>query len=179
MSAVDDQTGQRTRWRNRRHRMRLECRECDVICERVVYPWHCLKSNCEYVYAYEDDDTVYFGCLGKVFAAEFDLAVFSEGLEVAEQNRQDAGARGSTTKGRLARRGQRRRRVKTTDPYGAVRLAHAPRPQCFVKIEQAYDPSTIGSQCCNPTFFHEKSGTGDDSIRLTAPPPGERDVPLG
>ena len=55
----------------------LECRECEVICERVVSPQHCLDSGCSSVYVYEDDDTKMFGCLHKVFAAELDLAAFA------------------------------------------------------------------------------------------------------
>ena len=65
-------------WRRRLQRTRLECRECEVICERVVSPQHCLDSGCSAVYVYEDDDTKMFGCLHKVFAPELDLSVFEQ-----------------------------------------------------------------------------------------------------
>jgi hypothetical protein len=153
--------------------MRLECRECDVICQRVVYPWHCLRSNCEYVYSYEDGDTMYFGCLGKVFSAEFDMAVFAERREQVEPGQDSDEAGPPAKKATLARRGRRRRSLKSNDPFGAVRLTRPPRPQCHVRIEQAYDTSPAGSTCCNPTFFHQEFGSGGDSMKFTAPPPGD------
>jgi len=53
---------------------RVECRCCPVICERVVYPVHCLRSSCPYVYAFQEEGQLYFGCVEKVFVAELDLA---------------------------------------------------------------------------------------------------------
>lgn len=52
---------------------RLECRECSVVCERVVYPVKCLRSACRAVYAFRENGTTYFGCLEKVFSLEMDL----------------------------------------------------------------------------------------------------------
>lgn len=52
----------------------VECRACEVVCERVVYPSHCLRSSCGAVYSYAEGDTTYFGCVHKVFRAEIDLA---------------------------------------------------------------------------------------------------------
>lgn len=52
----------------------VECRACDVVCERVVYPSRCLRSSCRSVYAFSEGDTTFFGCLHKVFRAEIDLA---------------------------------------------------------------------------------------------------------
>lgn len=57
-------------------RSRIECRDCAVICERVVYPSHCLRAPCRYVYAFVEDETTFFGCLQKVFVAELDVAPF-------------------------------------------------------------------------------------------------------
>jgi hypothetical protein len=110
----------------RTERQRLECRECEIVCERVVSPWHCLKSNCTYVYSYEDDDTTYFGCLYKVFSPELDLAAFT---------------------GRDGRPG------KGPDPYGPVRVARTPRPPCRVWTERAYETGRVGQKCCNPAFL--------------------------
>jgi hypothetical protein len=157
--------------------MRLECRECEVICERVVHPWHCLRSGCEYVYAFEDDDTMYFGCLWKVFPGEFNMAVFADAPGGAEQDAATAGSGGTAKRGRLARKGQRRRTVKASDPYGAVRITRPPRPQCKVSIEQAYDGMSANTNCCNPVFFHQQFGGGADSIKLTAATPDDTDDP--
>ena len=71
-------TGRFIAWTRRLQRTRLECRECEVICERVISPQACLDSGCSSVYVYEDDDTKMFGCIHKVFAPELDLAAFSE-----------------------------------------------------------------------------------------------------
>ncbi len=128
-------------WKSRRKRLRLECRECEVICERVVSPWHCLKSGCRYVYVFKDPETSYFGCLHKVFAPELDLAAF-----------ENASRQG-------ARRG---------DPYGSLRVNRSPRPECRVSIEQAYSSEAGSVSCCNPTFFHHPSGPAEEGIRLTA-----------
>jgi hypothetical protein len=146
MESTNKRTQEAAVWRIRRRRMRLECRECEVICERVVSPWRCLKSNCEFVYAYEDDETTYFGCLHKVFSPELDLAAFLN-------------SRG--------RPGQR------SDPYGLIRVSRAPRPCCQVTIEQAYGfPSAVG-RCCNPTFFQHPATPSDEAIRLTTKPNSE------
>lgn len=133
--------------------MRLECRECDTICERVVHPWQCLRSSCEGVYMYEDGETMYFGCLYKVFAAEFDFAFFCAGPLAVAPNSRDA--------------------IKPTDPFGPVRIVRPPRPQCAVRVEQAYDGRSAGHGCCNPTFFHDPSAAGGDTMKLTAMPSGD------
>ena len=119
--------------------MRLECRECEVICERVVSPYRCLRSGCSAVYSYEDGDTTYFGCVHKVFAPELDLAAFD-----------DPGT-------------GRRRRV---DPYGLIRVTRPPKPQCPVTIEQAYDTLHGTAHCCNPTFFQHPASPASEKIRL-------------
>jgi hypothetical protein len=135
-------------WRNQRQRLRLECRECEIICERVVSPWHCLRSGCSYVYAYEDWETTYFGCLQKVFAPELDLAAFSS---VAARSEPGVVAR--------VRQG--------SDPYGLLRVTRSPLPHCRVTIEQAYVSDSERSGCCNPTFFHHPTGPLDEGIRMT------------
>ncbi len=56
-----------------------ECRACPVICERVVSPVHCLRSGCRFAYVFEQDGTLYFGCVEKVFSAELDLGPYQAG----------------------------------------------------------------------------------------------------
>jgi hypothetical protein len=106
----------------------LECRECQVICERVVSPWRCLRANHTCVYAFKDGDSTYFGCLHKVFSPELDLKAFKECNG------------GSAGKG---------------DPYGPVRVVRAPRPQCPVSIERAYHVDLLREHCVNPGFLRE------------------------
>jgi hypothetical protein len=132
-------------WKRRFHRTRLECRECEVICERVVSPHHCLESGCSSVYVYEDDDAKMFGCLDKVFAAELDLAAVT---------------------GRAAR-------GRGSDGYGALRLDRSPRRQCRITVEQAYPAALVSGCCTNPTFFHQPSGSPEERIRLTTNLPPE------
>ncbi len=164
MAIGDKRTDETTLWRGRRGRQRLECRECEVICERVVYPWHCLRSGCDCVYSYEDQDTMYFGCLHKVFAPELDLAAFSEDRGSAAV---EGPALGMTRKHVLSARTSRRGRTKSMDPYGPIRVVRTPRHQCLVRVEQAYDPVS-SHNCSNPTFFHHPSAAAEDAMRLSA-----------
>ena len=145
MGSSDNRAGETTAWRTGRQRLRLECRECEIICERVIYPWQCLKSECSCIYSYADTETTYFGCLHKVFSPELDLAAFTG------ERRLPDGQSG---------------RPKGSDPYGPIRVARTPRPQCHVRIEHAYEALSVGRHCCNPTFFHHPLGPVDDEIRL-------------
>ena len=61
----------------------VECRHCDVHCEKVVYPAACTRIACPFVYAYEAWGRTYVGCLQKVFDVEIDLAL----LDAAEADR--------------------------------------------------------------------------------------------
>ena len=56
----------------------VECRHCDVHCEKVVYPGACLRMACPFVYAYEAWGRTYVGCMQKVFDVEIDLDVLDE-----------------------------------------------------------------------------------------------------
>ena len=52
------------------------CRRCPVRCEKVVFPTGCLESACSRLYAYEEDDRTFVGCLDRVFGVELDLDAF-------------------------------------------------------------------------------------------------------
>jgi hypothetical protein len=138
-------TGRFVAWTRRLQRARLECRECEVICERVISPQHCLDSGCSSVYVYEDDDTKMFGCIHKVFAPELDLAAFA----------------------------QRTGRTRGSDAYGTVRLNRPSRRQCKVTVEQGYPAAAATASCINPTFFHHPTGTLEERMRLTTNLPPE------
>jgi hypothetical protein len=56
----------------------LECRRCEVHCDRVVYPGACIARGCPFVYAYEAWGHTFMGCLHKVFDVEIDLDVLGE-----------------------------------------------------------------------------------------------------
>ena len=66
----------------------VECRRCEVHCEKVVHPGACLRAACPFVYAYEAWGRTYVGCLQKVFDVELDLEL----LEAAEDGREGFGA---------------------------------------------------------------------------------------
>ena len=51
----------------------IECRRCEVHCDKVVYPGVCLERSCPFVYAYEAWGRTYMGCMQKVFDVEIDL----------------------------------------------------------------------------------------------------------
>ena len=66
----------------------VECRRCDVHCDKVVYPSACLARSCPFVYALEEFGHTYVGCMQKVFSAEIDLDL----LRAAERRRDGFGA---------------------------------------------------------------------------------------
>jgi hypothetical protein len=66
----------------------VECRHCEVHCEKVVYPGACLRMGCPFVYAYDAWGRTYMGCMQKVFDVEIDLSL----LEEAESERAGFGA---------------------------------------------------------------------------------------
>jgi hypothetical protein len=66
----------------------VECRSCDVHCDKVVYPSACLARSCPFVYAYEEHGHTFMGCLQKIFDVEIDVAM----LRAAEKKRDGFGA---------------------------------------------------------------------------------------
>ena len=66
----------------------VECRHCEVHCDKVVYPGACIRMGCPFVYAYQAWGRTYMGCLQKVFDVEIDLEL----LEEAESERGGFGA---------------------------------------------------------------------------------------
>jgi hypothetical protein len=51
----------------------VECRRCEVHCDKVVYPSACVSRACPFLYAYEDHGHTYIGCMQKVYGVEIDL----------------------------------------------------------------------------------------------------------
>jgi hypothetical protein len=56
----------------------VECRRCDVHCDKVVYPAACVERNCPFLYAFEEVGRTYVGCMQKVFDVEIDLTLLLE-----------------------------------------------------------------------------------------------------
>src|SRR4051794_18209177 len=66
----------------------VECRRCDVHCDKVVYPGSCVERSCAFVYSYEAFGHTYMGCMQRVFDVEIDLDL----LRAAETRRSGFGA---------------------------------------------------------------------------------------
>jgi hypothetical protein len=66
----------------------VECRQCEVRCDKVVYPGACVETGCPFLYAYEDHGHTFIGCMQKVYAVEIDLDM----LRAAEARREGFGA---------------------------------------------------------------------------------------
>ena len=70
----------------------VECRRCEVHCDRVVYPGACIARGCPFVYAYEAWGHTYMGCLQKVFDVEIDLDLLGRARGPAGGLRRGEGA---------------------------------------------------------------------------------------
>ena len=126
MGTVNTEESNKPLWQRAHNSGRVECRECALVCERVVSPWRCLKAGYSCVYAFTEQERVYFGCLHKVFSPELDMEAFGEA--------------GQGATGRV-------------DPYGPLRVARAPRPQCPVSVERAYHSADGSAVCVNVEFL--------------------------
>jgi hypothetical protein len=56
----------------------VECRRCDVHCDKVVYPSACVERDCPFLYSFVELGRTYVGCMQKVFGVEIDLAMMLE-----------------------------------------------------------------------------------------------------
>ena len=66
----------------------VECRRCEVHCDKVVYPASCVGRACPFLYAYEAHGHTWVGCMQKVYAVEIDLDL----LRAAEAGESGFGA---------------------------------------------------------------------------------------
>jgi hypothetical protein len=66
----------------------VECRRCQVHCDKVVYPASCVDRACPFMYAFRERGRTYIGCMQKVFEVEIDLELLQE----AERRRGGFGA---------------------------------------------------------------------------------------
>ena len=72
----------------------VECRRCDVHCDKVVYPSACLERACPFAYAYEAWGHTYIGCMQKIYSVEIDLDL----LRAAEAHAEGFGAIRATSR---------------------------------------------------------------------------------
>jgi hypothetical protein len=56
----------------------VECRRCEVHCDKVVYPRACVERECPFLYAFEEAGHTYVGCLQKVYDVEIDRDLLLE-----------------------------------------------------------------------------------------------------
>src|SRR3989442_13491174 len=56
----------------------LECRRCEVHCDKVVYPSACVERACPFLYAYEAFARTYIGCMQRVYGVAIDLEMLRE-----------------------------------------------------------------------------------------------------
>src|SRR3954452_19707940 len=66
----------------------VECRRCEVHCDKVVYPAACVAKSCPFLYAVDEFGHRYVGCLQKIFDVEIDSALRAAG----ERTRNGSGA---------------------------------------------------------------------------------------
>jgi hypothetical protein len=66
----------------------MECRRCEVHCDKVVYPGACLARSCPFVYSYEAWGHSYVGCMQKIYDVEIDVDM----LRAAERRQAGFGA---------------------------------------------------------------------------------------
>jgi hypothetical protein len=66
----------------------LECRRCEVHCDKVVYPAACVSKACPFLYAIEEFGHKYIGCMQNVYDVEIDADL----LAAAERSRSGFGA---------------------------------------------------------------------------------------
>ena len=72
----------------------VECRRCEVHCDKVVYPSACVERACPFLYSYEEHGHTYVGCMQKVYEVEIDLEL----LKAAEARGGGFGAVRATRK---------------------------------------------------------------------------------
>jgi hypothetical protein len=66
----------------------VECRRCEVHCDKVVYPGACAARACPFLYSYEEFGHTYVGCMQNVFQVDIDFDL----LRAAEARRGGFGA---------------------------------------------------------------------------------------
>jgi hypothetical protein len=69
-------------------RAEVECRQCGVVCQKVIHPQRCLEQACPFLYSYEAFGRSYTGCTQGIFA----VAIDHEHLERGRRRRSGFGS---------------------------------------------------------------------------------------
>src|SRR5215211_150439 len=68
----------------------VECKRCDVHCDKVVYPSACVERGCPFLYSFVEVGRTYVGCMQKVFDVEIDLLLMLRAeVESCYEGRED------------------------------------------------------------------------------------------
>ena len=69
----------------------VECRRCNVHCDKVVYPAACVAKSCPFLYAIEEFGHRYIGCMQTVFDVEIDVNLLAAAERTRERLRRGEG----------------------------------------------------------------------------------------
>jgi hypothetical protein len=120
----------------------VECRRCEVHCDKVVYPAACVAKACPFLYAIEEFGHRYIGCMQQVFGAEIDVDL----LTATERS--------------------------TRDGFGAVRTRKHPLPMCTTSVDGCYESRTGELGCVNPEFHELPVGEPTFKVFVRISPTG-------
>ena len=145
----------------------LECRRCEVHCDKVVYPSACVDRACPFVYAFQEFGHTYIGCMQKVYGAEIDLEMLRE----AERRRDGFGAM------RATRAPLPMCRVEVEECYGAERTGElgCVNPEFH---ELPVGRPTFKAPSCSPTHLTRSSSQGKGRINTYLTPSSYKACPL-
>ena len=78
----------------------LECRRCDVHCDKVVYPSACVERACPFLYAYEDHGHTWFiwTCAAGTGGGLLGLWYVQARERAIQREKQDSGRSGKSGK---------------------------------------------------------------------------------
>ena len=100
----------------------VECRRCEVHCDKVVHPSACVERACPFLYSFVELGRTYVGCMQKVFNVEIDLALM---LEAEDHGGIRSGAHEPAAAADVPRRG--RELLRGTRGRARVRQPGVPR----------------------------------------------------
>src|SRR5918994_637027 len=127
----------------------VECRRCDVHCDKVVYPGACIERSCPFVYAYEAWGHTYVGCMQRVYGVEIDLDLLraaeakQEGFGGIRATSSAAGTRSSTRSPSARASASSPRSTRARNPQGRFFVQRACRSRSFC-ISAASGPCPSG-----------------------------------
>ena len=144
----------------------VECRRCDVLCDKVVYPGACIERACPFVYAYEAWGHTYIGCLQKVFDVEIDLDL----LQMAEQRRDGFGAVRARRTPLPMCRWRSARATSTASTRSAAGIPNSSRPRRNAPASASWRSSATPPTARRLPEPDRRRRTGDHRAPSSSPP---------